>query len=146
MGLVEDAQAALDDALARHPERTAALDAAKAKCFAECSVHTERLASLNAATALAVTNPEVAAPRPEEMEAAVFAEELAHQTHRDELEEAYAAHGHLAACELNLRRAKAGLGPARRSNPAVPGVETPLTADLVVQGEASVDPAPVSEG
>ena len=103
----------LDTALADHDDAEEALVAAKARCDTACAD----------AQAAVADDPS---------EDHRFAEELVHQSHKAELEAAYARFGAPATAELNLKRARYGLPPVG-SNPAS-GV-TDISASIAVNSD-----------
>lgn len=108
----------LTDALASHDDDEAVLAAAKAACDAAC-----------AEAQVAV----LAEPSEDNH----MREELAHQTHKAQLEAAYRNFGRAAVAERNLKRARFGLSPEGASNPATPGVVTPIEAHIEASAEVA---------
>lgn len=109
-------QAELDSALASHDAAEEVLVAAKEKCAAICGD----------AWAATAANPS---------EDNRLLEEVAHQSHKAELDAAYAEFGRVAHAERNLKRARYGLDPEGLSNPATPGVVTPLEVHIEAASE-----------
>jgi hypothetical protein len=104
-------QAELDSALASHDDAEEVLVATKAKCDVACA---------DAQSAVA--------DKPSEENRSL--EEVAHQAHKAEIQAAYAEFGRVAVAERNLKRARYGLDPEGSSNPATPGVVTPIEAHI----------------
>lgn len=132
------AQASFDEALAGHDAATERLDEAKQVCFTECEAaiaatwaareglqESEVKAAAEKARAGDDTHP---------LSAAILAEELAHENHREELEDAYGEFALLGAAEDRLNRAKRGLAAGPTSHPAKDGVN-PISADLLVSSD-----------